>query len=327
MPSAAIPTHDQMWSDILEILACTEEPMRAVDFVEPLAERYGLDEALVSEMYESGNGPVFADRIQWALSYLNLSGFMSKPKRGQFLLEDENRKWADAALTDLQAEVTERLRRRDIEKARAQSESPSEAKVSSPVVAVGGKSANPQEELYASFNRLRDLVYDDILRTLREKSPEAFERIVVKLLQRMGYGGEVKNSGSVTQYGHDGGIDGIIKEDVLGFGRIYIQAKRYAEGNTVGRPEIQGFIGALAGVGASKGVFITTSSFSRGAQEYASTLSTGTSLILIYGQQLAAYVYDYGFGMKSEEPLEIKRLDTDWWDAYGVASPEQRTDG
>ena len=148
-------------------------------------------------------------------------------------------------------------------------------------------------------------------------SPAGFERVVVQLLQRLGYGAEIEGAGTVTQYGRDGGIDGIVKEDVLGFGRIYIQAKRYAEGSTVGRPDIQAFLGALTGVGATKGVFITTSHFSRDAQEYATSLATGTALILLDGQTLAAYLYDTGLGMQTKETLELKTLDTDYWGQFG----------
>lgn len=136
--------------------------------------------------------------------------------------------------------------------------------------------------------------------------PHAFESLVVLLLQKMGYGGEIKQSGLVTPYSNDGGIDGIIKEDVLGFGRIHIQAKRYALENSVQRQEIQSFVGALAVAQSNKGVFITTSSFSRGAIQYAVGLNGSTTLILIDGQKLAEYIYEYGVGLQVEHTVEIK---------------------
>ena len=131
----------------------------------------------------------------------------------------------------------------------------------------------------------------------------------------MGYGGEIKNSGSVTKATNDGGIDGIIKEDVLGFGRILIQAKRYAIENSIGRKEIQEFVGALAVAQSIKGVFITTSSFKNTAIEYVNNLSISNTIILIDGEQLAKYIYDYSVGMQVEQKLEIKKLDSDFWDS------------
>ena len=131
----------------------------------------------------------------------------------------------------------------------------------------------------------------------------------------MGYGGEVKNSGVVTQYTNDGGIDGVIKEDVLGLGRIHIQAKRYNRSNTVGREEIQKFVGALAVAQSNKGVFITTSAYSKSAIEYAASLHGSTTLVLIDGQKLAQYIYDYSLGMQTEQVIEIKKMDSDFWDS------------
>jgi len=136
----------------------------------------------------------------------------------------------------------------------------------------------------------------------------------VLLLERMGYGGQVKDAGEVTQASNDGGIDGVIKEDVLGLGRIHIQAKRYDRNNTVGREEIQKFVGALAVAQSNKGIFITTSNYSKGAVEYASSLHGSTTLVLIDGFQLARYIYDYNLGMQTEQTIEIKKMDSDFWD-------------
>ena len=135
----------------------------------------------------------------------------------------------------------------------------------------------------------------------------------------MGYGGEVKAAGEVTQYSNDKGIDGIIKEDVLGLGRIHIQAKRYARENTVGREEVQKFVGALAVAQSNKGVFITTSSYSKGAIKYAENLNGTTTLVLIDGNKLAEYIYQYSLGMQTEQTIEIKKLDSDFWDSIDDA--------
>ena len=130
----------------------------------------------------------------------------------------------------------------------------------------------------------------------------------------MGYGGEIKNSGQVTQYSNDKGIDGIIREDILGFGRINIQAKRYAIENKVPREDIQKFVGALAVAQSDKGVFITTSEFTKGAYEYAESLNFSTKIVLINGEKLAEYIYNYNVGIQTERIIEIKKLDSDYWD-------------
>jgi restriction system protein len=173
----------------------------------------------------------------------------------------------------------------------------------------------PQEKLYASFTNIRKSIYEEILSTILSKTPTEFEKLVVILLQSMGYGGEIKNSGFVTSRTNDGGIDGIIKEDILGLGRIHIQAKRYKLDSGIGREAIQSFVGALAVAQSNKGVFITTSYFSRGAIDYAENLNGSTTVVLIDGEQLAEYIYDFGLGMQVEQTIKIKKLDSDFWDS------------
>lgn len=131
----------------------------------------------------------------------------------------------------------------------------------------------------------------------------------------MGYGGEIKDAGEITKITNDGSIDGIIKEDVLGLGRIHIQAKRYKLDLPVSREEVQKFVGALAVAQSNKGVFITTSYFSKGAIEYARKLNGTNNIVLIYGKKLAKYIYNFGLGMQTEQIIEIKKLDTDFWDS------------
>ena len=317
MPHPSIPAHYDMYADILSVLSRSQQPLTKGGVVSPLVDLYQLPEEVVAEMYDSGNGPVFADRVQWALSYLNMADFMDKPKRGYYTLSEEALSYVGKTNDEIRAVVDERFRKRNAEKAAQAATAELSASPVSPTVQT--IASNPQEALNQSFNELREIRYEEILKSLRAKTPAAFEKVVVRLLQRMGYGAEIANSGQVTQYSNDGGIDGIIREDVLGFGKIFIQAKRYSEGSTTGRPEIQGFLGALTGRGASKGVFITTSTFSRDAIDYANALTTGVSLILIDGTQLASYIYEYGLGMQTEQTLDLKRLDADYWDSLPEA--------
>jgi restriction system protein len=173
----------------------------------------------------------------------------------------------------------------------------------------------PQEKLYESFKDIRKSIYQEILNTILDKTAVEFEKIVVLLLQAMGYGGEIKDSGLVTQSSNDGGIDGVIKEDILGFGRIHIQAKRYKLDSGIGREAIQSFVGALAVAQSNKGVFITTSYFTKAAIEYADSLNGSTNVVLIDGEKLSEYIYDYGLGMQVDQVIHIKKLDADFWDS------------
>lgn len=305
-----IPRHDEIRFPALELLV-DGAPRRPRDIEQPLAEHFGLTEEEIGRLYESGNGPMFFDRIGWALSYMSMAGLLDKPKRGIYQINDTGRRLL-AAPDKLDEFIRERIEARRQEQNAAQAESLTEGDGATDDEA---SELTPQERLYQSYENIRQSVFEEILDTILSKSPRAFEDLVVKVLQRMGYGGQVKDSGKVTQYTNDGGIDGVIREDILGLGRIHIQAKRYARTKTVGREEIQRFVGALAVAQSNKGVFITTSSYSPGAREYAGSLHGSTQLVLVDGQQLAEFIYDYGLGMQVEQTIEIKRLDGDFWDA------------
>ena len=170
----------------------------------------------------------------------------------------------------------------------------------------------PTEQLEAAMKKINDDLAADILQKTREMSPAKFEQLVLDLLLNMGYGGANKELAKVTPLSHDNGVDGIIPEDALGLDRIYIQAKRYKEGSPVHKPEIQQFIGALNEQKASKGVFVTTSSFSQGARE--SVRKASSKIVLIDGIALAQYMIEYNVGVSTRKNYEVKRLDTDYFD-------------
>jgi restriction system protein len=169
----------------------------------------------------------------------------------------------------------------------------------------------PEEALETAYQKIRKSLAQDLLNKVITISPAFFERLVVELLVKMGYGGSIKDAGRAIGKSGDEGIDGTIKEDKLGLDIIYIQAKRWQTGNTVGRPELQKFVGALAGQGAKKGIFITTSSFTRDALDY--TPRNETKIVLIDGQQLAQFMIDYNLGVTSLNNYEVKRMDSDYF--------------
>ena len=298
----AIPKHEDIRVPALRLLS-ENESLKLNEFELPLAQFFCLSEQDLLQEYESGNGKIFYDRVSWALSYMNMAGLVKKPKRAVYQISDAGVKQLKIP-NSINAFIATQIENREPEK---RSKRQGIEKVST--------SLTPQEELYDSFSKIRASVYNEVIDVVLSKTPREFEKLVVMLLQHMGYGGGVKSSGEVTQYSNDKGIDGIIREDVLGLGRIHIQAKRYARENTVSREEVQKFVGALAVAQSNKGVFITTSSYSKGAKEYAENLNGSTNIVLIDGSGLAEYIYEYGLGLQVEQTIKIKKLDSDFWDS------------
>ena len=301
----SIPRYDEIQLPALKILN-DNAPRKAKDLEKPLAKHFGLSDEEKEQMYDSGNGPIFIDRIQWALSYLNMAGLVQKPKRGLYQINDAGKKILNNPKS-IKKYINLKLSKRE----------PTKRKSNNKIDTIDSiaPELTPAESLYKSYEGIKKTIYREIIDTILSKGPRDFEKLVVQLLQKMGYGGEIKHSGLVTQYSNDKGIDGIIKEDILGFGRINIQAKRYAIIHKVPREDIQKFVGALAVAQSEKGVFITTSDFTKGAYEYAESLNASTKIVLINGEKLAKYIYDFSLGMQPEKIIEIKKLDSDYWDA------------
>lgn len=297
-----IPKYDEIRIPALKHLLKTGN-VQLKDFETPLAEHFHLSAEEILQEYESKNAKIFYDRISWALSYLHIAGLVERPKRGLYSISELGR----------QIELSE-LKINKLTKQKV-AERKKDKQILSFSQIEPDHDQTPQELLFGSYENIRDSIYDDILGTLLSKTPRAFEHLVVSLLEKMGYGGQIKNSGIVTKASNDGGIDGIIKEDILGLGRIHIQAKRYKRDIKIGREEIQKFVGAIAVASSNKGVFITTSSYTKNAIEYANNLNGNTTVILISGEELAKYIYDFNLGMQIDQIFEIKKLDGDYWDA------------
>ncbi len=302
-----IPTHDEIRLPALKLLK-EKGILKLKDFEVPLAKEFNLTEEDLNQMYDSGNAKIFYDRISWALSYLNMAGLTKKPKRAYYEITEDGIKIL-ANPSKINEYISKKIQQRNQEK----------NNINKDMLIINRDESNdeltPSETIEISFQKIKNKIYNEILDTIISKTPREFEKLVVELLQKMGYGGEIQNSSEVTQYTNDNGIDGIIKEDLLGFGRIYIQAKRYQRDNKIGREDLNKFVGALAVAQSNKGVFITTSSFNKNAIEYANKLNNNTTLVLIDGEQLAKYVYEYSLGMQTEQIIEIKKLDSDFWDS------------
>ena len=304
-----IPKYDEIMPAVLTELSKSDLDMVEWKSLEaPLALVYQISDEEKSREYDSGNGRIFLDRIGWALSYLAISKLIERPKRGYCRITETGRSLLGDS-EGVKQYVKQKIVEHELEKKAKKAEQNTE--ITNEVLT---SEITPDEALTQAALNIRQNVYEDILDTILSKTPYEFEKLVVKLLEKMGYGGAVQDAGQVTQQTNDGGIDGIIKEDVLGLGRIHIQAKRYKRDSTIGREDVQKFVGALAVAQSNKGIFITTSSYSKGALEYAKNLNGTTSVVLIDGDKLAEYIYDYGLGMHTEQTVVIKRMDSDFWD-------------
>ena len=275
------------------------------DIVERLAVRFGLTDAERKQLLPSGNQEVFVNRVAWAKTHLKMAGLLDSPKRGYSSITPLGLK--------VLAEFPERIDLKVLRQqpgyleARGGTKSESQSKASSQDVEA---SQTPEEQIELASLALRSSLGSEILSKLRVSSPSFFENLVVELLVAMGYGGTRKDAGQAIGRSGDEGIDGIIKEDRLGLDTIYIQAKRWLQ--TVGRPEIQKFAGALQGFRAKKGIFITTSDFSREAIEYASRIES--RIVLIDGEMLWNLMIDFGIGVSKTATYEIKKIDNDYFD-------------
>jgi restriction system protein len=276
------------------------------DAAQTLAKEFGLTEEELNEFLPSGQQPVFINRIGWARTYLKKAGLLLSPRRGYFQITGRGRTVLQEAPREINVKYLERFPEfLEFKSARREPEENLGARVEND----GAAEQTPHEALETAYERLRAELAAEILQMLQASDPTLFESIVVELLVKMGYGGSRKDAGRAIGRSGDEGIDGIIKEDHLGLDNIYVQAKRWEA--TVGRPEIQKFAGALQGQRARKGIFITTSDFSKDAHDYVSRIDS--KIVLIDGKTLSRLMIDFGVGVTSVATYEVKKVDSDYF--------------
>lgn len=271
--------------------------------VDSLAVELRLTDEQRRELLPSGQQEVFANRVGWARTYLKKAGLLRSTRRGFVQITDQGQKVLGSQPAAIDAKFLEQFSEfREFKALRRKSnETDGDTEPD--------QTSTPEEALERAYENLRGELAGELLTQIKQSPPDLFERLVVALLVKMGYGGSRQDAGRAIGKSGDEGIDGIIKEDRLGLDIIYIQAKRWD--NTVGRPEIQKFAGALQGQRARKGVFITTSDFSREAREYVAHIET--KIVLIDGQELAQLLMDYNIGVTPVTNYEIKRVDLDYF--------------
>jgi restriction system protein len=304
-----IPDYQTLMLPILRLAGDGQEH-RFRDAVETLAAEFAITDEERAELLPSGTAPLFDNRVGWARTYLKQAGLLQSAKRGVFQITERGRQLLAKHPKEINVELLDqyedfrhfRSRRRD------KSETSDTSAISEEPASINDQT--PEEAMASAYYKLRKNLEAEVLDQVKAASPAFFERLVIDLLVSMGYGGSRLDAGRAIGRSGDGGIDGIIKEDRLGLDVIYIQAKRWD--GTVGRPEIQKFAGALQGQRANKGVLITSSNFSREADDYANVINS--KLILIDGQQLARLMVDHNVGVAAAGVYELKKIDSDYFE-------------
>jgi restriction system protein len=273
--------------------------------VDELARQFSLTEEDESKLLPSGQQPIFYNRVGWARTYLKKAGLLDDPRRGYFRITDRGKEVLnrnpDRIDMKYLREFPEYIEFRET----AQEESDTTQ------VEEELEELTPEEALEEAYQKIRQDLSDEVLRAVINSSPGFFEKLVVELLVKMGYGGSRRDAARAVGRSGDEGIDGIIDEDRLGLETIYVQAKKWKEDSTVGRPDIQRFVGALQGQRARKGIFITTTKFSDDAKRYSSSIDT--KVVLIDGKRLAGLMIDHNVGVSEQTVYEIKSLDSDYF--------------
>ena len=299
-----IPDYQSLMLPILQIAAKGEASVPLAEA--EIAAMFSLSEEERERILPSGKQRVLHNRLHWAKFYLTKAGYLESPRRGRF--------FASAAGVALLAHPPTKLDNQFLLSVPAFREfyraGQTEEIVGQTVQGVT-PDATPEEVIDTAFNATQVALRTELLDRILQNGPAFFEGVIVELLVAMGYGGSHRHA--ATQLGRtgDGGVDGVINEDILGLDRVYVQAKRYSPGSSVGRPDVQAFIGSLVGLGATKGVFVTTSTFSAQATEFAARIPQ--RVILIDGKRLTELMVEHGVGVRLSRLLEFKRIDEDFF--------------
>ena len=301
-----IPDYQTLMRPVLECASSGE--VRISDVVEQLANKFRLTADERAALLPSGKQTTFANRVHWAKSYLKQAGLVEITRRGQFRITDRGR----TSLADKAANINNAYLEQfeDFQSFRgrvhdAGTDAPKTTDASEP-------SSTPDEALRRAHSAITNALSADLLDRVQKAPPDFFERLIVDLLLAMGYGGTSEEAGRALGQSGDDGVDGVIDQDPLGVDQIYVQAKRYSEGNNIGAGAMRDFFGALSLKKAQKGIFVTTSAFSPAAVQTARDL--GSRIVLIDGLQLTKLMIRYNVGCRDEDVLHLKKIDEDFFE-------------
>jgi restriction system protein len=271
--------------------------------IDILSKHFHLTDDELAELLPSGQQSVFTNRVAWAKAHLKKAELLESPSRGLYKVTPRGLQALSQSNQKINLKYLKQFKEYSHgNSANSNAKEKDEQKPSD--------TFTPSEHIEFGYQRIREELEEELLAKIKESSPAFFERLVVELLVAIGYGGSRKDAGQTLGQSGDGGIDGVIKEDRLGLDAIYIQAKRWE--SVVGRPEIQKFAGALQGQRARKGVFITTSGFSKEASDYVAMIEN--RIVLVGGKQLTGLMIDFGVGVSKIASYDVKRIDSDYFE-------------
>lgn len=302
----AIPKYNELYTEVLDFLKDGTE-YKTTEMKKILSKQLNLTEDELNELIPSGVSTVIESRIGWSITYLKKAGLLESRKRGLIRITEEGKK---------ELSLKNHVDDEDLEKYPSfvefkNNQTKPAKKKKDYQLKSKRDTLTPEERIEASFNTINQNLADEILQTIHNMSPVFFERLVIDLLLKMGYGGFREDACFGTSPTNDEGIDGIINEDKLGLDKLAIQAKRYENNHKIGRPLLQNFVGALIGKGLTKGVFITTSSFTQSAMDYVENQQL--TIVLIDGEKLANLMIEYDLGTSTISTYHLKRIDSDYF--------------
>ena len=301
----SVPKYNELMPAIIECLGDGQIHTRR-ELAEYCSEVFQLNSTDRAEILSSGQNKLL-NRVGWAQTYLKKAGLIDSPKRAHFCLTDKGKKAFESGSETVTLSYLDQFDSFKQFKSNIISDNNSNINIVKQKL-----SESPQEQIENALEELNNTLADEIMSEIMKISSYEFERLVVKLLIKMGYGTMEENQNAVTPKSGDEGIDGIVSADKFGFDSIYIQAKQWSSDNVVSRPDIQKFLGALAGQGATKGIFITTSKFSKDAVKFVSK-QLHSKIVLVNGDQLAKLMIDYNLGVSTVATYKVKRIDSDFF--------------
>lgn len=305
-----IPTHEEAMLPLLRL--AQEQAASLDDAVDRIAQQFQLSEADLEETISSGTQTLVRNRCSWAVTYMTKAGLVERPQRGIFQITKAGKTLLNRNPSHIDKKMLTAYPgfRTFLKKSNKPQQNESETQNVAEETDVD--TLTPDERISEANSEIEAALKSDLLDRILGMSPDFFERLIVELLVAMGYGGPDPQAGRHLGKSGDGGVDGVINEDKLGLDQVYLQAKRYAPQNGVGRPDIQRFAGSLMGFGAHKGVFVTTSFFTKPAVEYAHH-NVAKRIILIDGEQLTDLMLEYKVGIRVHKVVELKKIDEDFF--------------
>ena len=308
-----IPDYQTLMLPVL--MSCREGEVSTSGVIEALSREFNLTQEEKEHLLPSGKQTTFSNRVNWAKSYLKQAGLLQYTTRGSYKITESGRAVLDRNIERIDNKFLEQFQEFAEFRARRGTRV-NDTDSESELVDILDDSATPDELLRSSYKTIKEALAGDLLMRVRDSSPAFFENLIIELLVAMGYGGTSDNAGRGLGKTGDDGVDGVVDQDPLGVDQVYIQAKRYAEGNNIGSGAIRDFFGALNIKKAQKGIFFTTSSFSSKAEETAQNLSS--RIVLIDGHRLANLMIRYNIGCRDEDVLYLKKIDESFFDWENV---------